>query len=280
MALAWLSLLVAPVSGQQTPIDPGPGIGQSCRDVRSTRFAPRDDGLRISLVSISENKSWRDEKSLSSTVRTVLGLGFLSLAPAILLMTTSYVRLVVVLNLLRQAIGGQHTPPPQVTTALALFLTILIMAPVWRDIKKDAIDPYTAEDSAISLEEAWNRGVIPIKRFMSRQIGNSDDIWMFYEYLPESEKQKPPETYNDVPLQVLLPAFMISELKIAFLIGFNIFLPFLVLDLVVASVTTSMGMFMLPPSMVSLPLKIILFVLVDGWHLIAGMLLQSFAPYS
>ncbi|MDB4533427.1 flagellar type III secretion system pore protein FliP [Vicingaceae bacterium] len=222
-------------------------------------------------------------KSLSSTVQTVLGIGILSLAPAILLMTTSYVRLAIVLSLLRQAIGGQQAPPPQVTTALAMFLTILIMAPVWKDVKTEAIDPYTRNENAVSLEEAWNRGVVPVKRFMSKQIAsanNTDDVFMFYEYLPEEERKKTPETFNDVPIQVMLPAFMISELKVAFLIGFVIYLPFLVLDLVVSSVATSMGMFMLPPSMISLPLKLILFVLVDGWHLIAGTLLQSFATYS
>ena len=129
-------------------------------------------------------------------------------------------------------------------------------------------------------ETAWNNGVVPLKRFMSRQIdaaGNSDDVWLFYEYLPANERTtKPPETYEDVPLVALLPAFMLSELKVAFLIGFQIYLPFLILDLVVSSVTISMGMMMLPPVMISLPLKLLLFVLVDGWTLIVGMLLESF----
>src|SRR5690606_8969535 len=131
-----------------------------------------------------------------------------------------------------------------------------------------------------SLEEAWNAGVRPVRQFMSRQIeiaGNSDDIWLFYEYLPAETPT--PQTYDDVPLTVLLPAFMLSELKTAFLIGFQIYLPFLILDLVISSVTISMGMMMLPPVMVSLPFKLILFVLVDGWRLVVGMLLESFAPY-
>jgi flagellar biosynthetic protein FliP len=117
---------------------------------------------------------------------------------------------------------------------------------------------------------------------MSRQIeiaGNSDDVWLFYQYLPESERRQP-STYDDVPLQVLLPAFVLSELKIAFLIGFQVYLPFLVLDVVVSSITVSMGMVMLPPTMISLPLKLMLFVLVDGWNLVVGMLMQSFAPYT
>jgi flagellar biosynthetic protein FliP len=133
----------------------------------------------------------------------------------------------------------------------------------------------------MSLEEAWHAGIRPIHRFMSRQIemaGNSDDVWLFYKYMPRDTA--PPKTYEEVPLRVLMPAFMLSELKTAFLIGFQIFLPFIVLDIVVASVTISMGMMMLPPVMISLPFKLMLFVLVDGWRLVVQMLLDSFAPYT
>ena len=155
------------------------------------------------------------------------------------------------------------------------------MAPVWSEIKTEAIDPYS--DSAVNIEwqEAWRRGVIPIKKFMSRQIEaaqNGESIATFYKYLPEHSQQRP-AGYEDVPLNVLLPAFMISELKVAFLLGFQIYLPFLVVDLVVSTVTVSMGMLMLPPTMVSFPLKLILFVMVDGWNLVVGMLLQSFGPF-
>jgi flagellar biosynthetic protein FliP len=152
------------------------------------------------------------------------------------------------------------------------------MTPVWSQVYTEAILPYTQEE--IGLEQAWNRGVTPVRAFMSRQIdlaGNSDDVWLFYEYLPESHKTKSPETYDDVPLQVLVPAFMLSELKTAFLIGFQVYLPFLILDIVVSTVTISVGMMMLPPAMISLPFKLLLFVLVDGWTLVVGMLLQSFA---
>ena len=129
----------------------------------------------------------------------------------------------------------------------------------------------------------WEAGSKPIHRFMSQQIdaaGNRDDIFMFYQYMPEDSEVPPPEFYDDVPLRVLLPAYMLSELKVAFLIGFQIYLPFLILDIVVASVTISMGMMMLPPVMISLPFKLMLFVLVDGWNLVVGMLLSSFAPYT
>lgn len=213
------------------------------------------------------------------SIKVALLLAVLSLAPAIVLMTTCYVRVVVVLTLLRQAFGGQQLPPMQVMTALSLFLTLLIMAPVWNKVKTDAIDPYTREVNPIGWEEAWQRGVEPVKHFMVSQIkasGNSDSIAVFYKHLPDAGPL--PSTIEQVPVNVLLPAFLISELKIAFLLGFQIFLPFLILDLVVSSVTVSSGMLMLPPTMVSFPLKLILFVMVDGWNLVVGMLLQSFAP--
>lgn len=218
---------------------------------------------------------------LGSSIQAMLLLATLSLAPAIVLMTTSYVRVVVVLSLLRQAFGSQQLPPTQVITALSLFLTMLVMAPVWNEVKTEAIDPYAAEGSEVSWQMAWDAGVKPVRRFMQKQIqlaGNEESIATFYRYLPEASQQ-PPSSFDDVPLNVLLPAFMVSELKVAFLLGFQVFLPFLVLDLVVSSVTVSMGMLMLPPNMVSFPLKLILFVMVDGWNLVIGMLLQSFGPF-
>jgi len=209
----------------------------------------------------------------------MLLLTVLSLAPAVLLMTTSFVRIVVVLGLLRQAIGAQQLPPSQVITTLAMFMTLLVMGPTWTETYNQSILPYTRGEIA-DPESAWNAGVVPLKRFMSRQVelaGNSDDVWLFYDYLPANQRPvNTPETYDQVPLVVLLPAFMLSELKVAFLIGFQIYLPFLILDLVVSSVTISMGMMMLPPVMISLPLKLLLFVLVDGWTLVVGMLLESF----
>ena len=160
-----------------------------------------------------------------------------------------------------------------------MFMTLLVMGPTWTEVYHQSIRPYTSGEIT-DPEAAWNAGVVPLKRFMSRQIdlaGNSDDVWLFYDHLPASQRSvTPPETYEQVPLAVLLPAFMLSELKVAFLIGFQIYLPFLILDLVVSSVTISMGMMMLPPVMISLPLKLLLFVLVDGWTLVVGMLLESF----
>lgn len=229
-------------------------------------------------------EEWSSPRGLSSSIQVMLLLTVLTLAPSILLMTTCFVRIIVVLGLLRQAIGAQQLPPSQVITALSIFMTILVMAPVWQEVKDQAILPYiNQEGTPIGLEEVIDRGVQPLKRFMSRQIAlaeNVDDIWLFFRYLPPEEQAQIPETWNDVPLKVMLPAFMISELKIAFLIGFQIYLPFLVIDLVISSLTISMGMMMLPPVIISLPFKLILFVLVDGWHLVVGMLMESFAPYS
>ncbi len=223
--------------------------------------------------------SWTSREGLTSSLQIVLLLTVLSLAPAVLLMTTCFVRIIVVLGLLRQALGAQQLPPSQVITSLALFMTLLVMTPVWREVYTDAIAPYTRPDSTMTLEEAWQRGVRPIRTFMSRQIeaaGNGEDVWMFYDYSQPNGPE--PKSYDDVPLQVLLPAYMLSELKTAFLIGFQIYLPFLILDLIIASVTISMGMLMLPPVVISLPFKLLLFVLVDGWQLVVGMLLASFGP--
>jgi flagellar biosynthetic protein FliP len=158
-------------------------------------------------------------------------------------------------------------------------MTLLIMSPVWNKVYTDALQPYTQHE--ITLEEAWNAGVKPVRQFMSAQIertGNSEDVWLFYKYLPQGTPS--PSSYDDVPLTALLPAFVLSELKTAFLIGFQIYLPFLVLDLVIASVTISMGMLMLPPVLISLPFKLLLFVLVDGWRLVVGMLMDSFQTFT
>jgi flagellar biosynthetic protein FliP len=204
----------------------------------------------------------------------MLLVGVLSMAPAVLLMTTSFVRIVIVLGLLRQALGAQQSPPNQVITSLALFLTLAIMAPVWKQAYDRAILPYS--NRQITLQQAWTEGATPVRRFMSMQIertGNSDDIWLFLRYLPG---RAAPASYEEVPLEALVPAFMLSELKTAFLIGFQVYLPFLIVDLVVAVVMVSMGMMMVPPAMVALPLKLLLFVLLDGWHLVVGMLMESF----
>jgi flagellar biosynthesis protein FliP len=277
---AWLILLVTiSLCGATSAVAQGEKTAEG-----SLGMPPNPPGLPTLPDPVAEAlrggpQSWTSPQRLSSTLQVMLLLTVLSLAPAILLMTTSFVRIVVVLGLLRQALGTQQLPPSQVITTLALFMTLLVMGPTWSEIYTNSVRPYT-DGQVTDPEAAWNAGVVPLKRFMSRQIelaGNSDDVWLFYEYLPEAQRSdKPPETYDEVPLQVLLPAFMLSELKVAFLIGFQVYLPFLILDLVVSSVTISMGMMMLPPVMISLPLKLLLFVLVDGWTLVVAMLLESF----
>jgi flagellar biosynthesis protein FliP len=231
-------------------------------------------GINVPSELTAGPEKWVSPEGLSSTIQVMLLLTVLSMAPAILLMTTCFVRVVVVLSMVRQALGTQQLPPNQVLISLAMFITLLVMAPSWKQSYEQAIVPYT--NKQIGLEQAWTRGAAPIRQFMSAQIertGNSDDVLLFWKY---STTEPAPASYEEVPLTVLLPAYMLSELKTAFLIGFQIYLPFLILDMVVASVMVSMGMLMLPPTLVSLPFKILLFVLVDGWHLVVGMLMQSF----
>ena len=238
------------------------------------------------LPNIGGPQNWTSPEGLASTLQVMLLLTVISLAPAILLMTTSFVRIVVVFGLLRQALGTQQLPPGQVITSISLFMTVLLMFPVWKQSYEEGIKPYT--ESRISLEEGFNRSVEPIRRFMADQIKitqNDDDVYLFLEYAeplapdakePDYVYYDPKEGETVVPLVALIPAFMLSELKTAFLIGFQIYLPFVVIDIVVASVTISMGMLMLPPVLVSLPFKLLLFVLVDGWTLVVQMLLESF----
>ncbi len=244
---------------------------------RVAESAERTSENAASSFFMAGPEKWTSREGLSSSLQILLTLTVLSLAPAVLLMTTCYVRIIVVMGLLRQALGTGQLPPSQVITSISLFMTLFIMTPVWNKVYVDAIQPYTAEGSSMTMQQAWTAGVAPIRSFMARQIdmaGNHDDVHLFYSYY--SNNSQPPTSFDDVPLQVLLPAYMLSELKTAFLMGFQIFLPFLLIDLVVAAVTISMGMMMLPPAMISLPFKLLLFVLIDGWHLVVGMLLDSF----
>lgn len=211
---------------------------------------------------------------VGGTVKIAILLSVLSLVPAILMMTTSFVRIITVLSILRQGLGTGQTPPTQVLTAIAVFMTLLVMTPTFTNIWDNAIRPYS--DKEITFTEAVKRGEAPMRTFLWKQIeraGNTDAIYQLLEYVPNAPV---PKYYEDVPWRVLLPAFMMSELKIAFLIGFQILLPFLIIDLIVSGVTVSMGMMMLPPALVSLPLKLMLFVLVDGWTLVVKTLLDGF----
>jgi flagellar biosynthetic protein FliP len=202
-------------------------------------------------------------------IQLVALMTILSLAPSILIMVTSFVRIVVVLSLLRTALGLQQSPPNSVVISLALFLTGFIMAPVFQEAYESGLLPYMNEE--LELSTAFENGSQPFHGFMSKNV-RTKDLELFLS-LAEIEE---PESIAETPLHVMIPAFMISELRRAFEIGFLIFVPFLVIDMVVASVLMSMGMMMLPPIIISLPFKLIFFVLVDGWHLISGSLVQSF----
>jgi len=202
-------------------------------------------------------------------IEVFLIISFLSFLPAILVMFTSFTRIVVVLSFLRQAIGGQQIPPNTVIIGLALFLTFFIMSPTVDVITRDAINPYL--DKKITMKQAMDVAEPPLKSFMLRQT-RQKDIALFLNIA----KTATPSTPAELPLRIVVPAFAISELKTAFEIGFLIYLPFLIIDVVVSSVLLSMGMMMLPPVLVSLPFKLLLFVLVDGWNLIVGTLVRSF----
>ncbi|MHB8090655.1 MAG: flagellar type III secretion system pore protein FliP [Syntrophales bacterium] len=225
--------------------------------------------LTLPNINLSIGGTADEPGKVAAVIQLLFMLTVLSMAPAILLMLTSFTRVLVVLSLLRHALGTQQMPPNQIIIGLSLFLTMFIMAPVWQRVNTDALQPYYEEQ--ISWEEVLSRGAVPIKDFMLRQT-REKDIALFVNI----SKEKRPEKPSDVSLSVLIPSFIISELKTAFQIGFMVYLPFLIIDMVVASILLSMGMMMLPPVMVSMPFKLLLFVLVDGWNLIVGSLVQSF----
>ncbi|WP_020654802.1 flagellar type III secretion system pore protein FliP [Massilia niastensis] len=207
--------------------------------------------------------------SYSLPVQTLLLLTALTFLPAALLMMTSFTRIIIVLSLLRQALGTQTAPPNQVMVGLALFLTLFVMGPTFDRIYGEAYVPL--QENRIQMTEAMNRGVVPLKEFMVKQTRQSD-LALFVKISRSPALQGP----EDIPLRVLIPAFVTSELKTAFQIGFAIFIPFLIIDMVVASVLMSMGMMMMSPAVIALPFKLMLFVLVDGWQLLLGSLSQSF----
>jgi len=215
-------------------------------------------------IGSSENPT-----EIATSLKVLFILTILSLAPAILVLMTSFARIVIVLSFLRQAVGTQGMPPNQILIGLALFLTFFVMAPAFEEVNSTALQPYLNEE--ISQTEALENALAPLRQFMFKQT-REKDLALFVN----AAKMDRPKVYDDIPTQVLVPAFVISELKTAFQIGFLVYIPFLILDMVVASVLLSMGMMMLPPVLISLPFKLMLFVLVDGWHLIMGSLLQSF----
>ncbi len=226
------------------------------------------NGVTLPTISLGFTSTQKPDEVVN-VIKIIVLLTVLTLAPAILIMMTSFTRLVVVLAFLRQALGTQQMPPNQLIVGLALFLTLFIMAPFLNDINKNALQPYMK--GTISQDVAADETMKPLRRFMFAQT-RPNDLTLFLKMSHVDQ----PKTRADVPSLVLIPAFVISELKTAFEIGFIIYLPFLIIDMVVASVLMAMGMMMVPPIVVSLPFKIMVFVLVDGWQLIVGSLVKSF----
>ena len=210
-----------------------------------------------------------DPTNVSTSVKLIILLTVLSIAPSILILMTCFTRIIIVLGFVRTSLATQQMPPTQVLVGIALFMTFFIMAPTFQEVNKEALTPLFEEK--ITLEQAYEKASGPFKDFMSEHT-RQKDLALFLNYAGVEQ----PKTIQDIPLTALVPAFAISEIKTAFQIGFMIFIPFLVIDMIVASVLMSMGMMMLPPVMISLPFKILLFVLVDGWYLVVKSLLQSF----
>ncbi len=243
-------------------------VDDNTDDFEGTSDVDDAEGLAGGSVSLNFNN---DEASLSGTLRILLTLTVIALAPSILIMLTSFTRIIVVLHFTRTAIGTQSSPPNQVLIGLSLFLTLFIMAPVFSEINERALKPFDAGE--ITQEEALEEGMAPLREFMYGQT-QTKDVNLFLDIAQIDRNTV--EDLDDIPMTVLIPSFIISELRTAFIIGFLIYLPFIVLDMVVASTLMSMGMMMLPPTTISMPFKILLFILADGWNLVIGNVVKTF----
>jgi flagellar biosynthetic protein FliP len=264
-----------------------PNIMQACASGERIKLRYLVTMLGVWFILLAPNSSWGADPELATpfftigldnaeqsmaptvTLQIFLLMTVLSIAPAILIMVTSFTRIVIVLSLLRRALGTMQMPPNQVMTGLALFLTFFIMAPVWQKINQSALQPYL--EKKISNQEALQNAAGPLRDFMFKQT-REKDLALFVNI----GKLEKPKNIADIPISVLIPSFIISEVKTAFQIGLLLYVPFLIIDIVVASVLLSMGMMMLPPIMVSLPFKLMLFVLADGWYLLVGSLVKGF----
>ncbi len=264
----------APLPGTTTttiaPVAPVEPV-QQARTPGKAKAKEKDAGKGSTRGTTADRSDDADGSgALSNPLALVLLLGSLSFLPAVLIMTTAFTRIVIVLGFTRSALGTQGVPPNQVLIGLAMFLTMFVMAPVFSQINDDALQPYLAEK--IDATQAYERGVEPLREFMFEQV-RDQDLQLFVDLSGDGN----PATPADVETTTLVPAFVISELRTAFLIGFVVFIPFVVIDLVVSAALSAMGMAMLPPSLISLPFKLLLFVAVDGWYLLVSSLMRSFA---
>ncbi|MDH7605606.1 MAG: flagellar type III secretion system pore protein FliP [Melioribacter sp.] len=209
-------------------------------------------------------------EDVSVTLQILLLMTILSLAPSIIIMTTSYLRIIIVFHFLKSAMGTQQMPPSQLLAGIALFITFFIMAPTWSKVNEQALQPLM--DNKITVKEAYDKGIEPIREFMFKNTRDEDmELFVSLSQMPR------PKNRSELPTYVLIPSFVLSELRAGFIIGFFLFVPFLMIDMIVSSILMSMGMMMMPPMMISLPFKILLFILVDGWNLIIGSLVRSFS---
>jgi flagellar biosynthetic protein FliP len=266
--LLWLAAALGQAPPADGSIDKGPG-GSAPAPVPPTGLIPTQDWI----------KREDDPRKVVTTVEILLLLTVLTLAPALVVMMTSFTRIVIVLSFLRRALATNELPPNQIVIGLSLVLATMVMMPTLRDIKRDALDPYTTSDvdKMITQAEAFDRTVLHLRRFMFKHV-RPQDVRLFMDITGETSRAMADGqiTRDEVPTPILVPAFVISELRQAFIMGFVLFLPFMIIDMVVASTLISMGMLVLPPILISLPFKILLFVLVDGWHLVVGSLVESF----
>ena len=217
-------------------------------------------------VQVGSSNNGQD---VSVTLQILLLMTILALAPSIMIMTTAYLRIIIVFHFLKSALGTQQMPPGQLLAGVALFITFFVMAPTWNKVNEDALKPLM--DEKITTEEAYNKGIEPIREFMFKHV-RDEDLGLFVSLANMTR----PNNRNELPTYIVIPAFVLSELRTGFIIGFFLFIPFLMVDMIVSSILMSMGMMMLPPMLVSLPFKILLFILVDGWNLIVGSVVRSF----
>jgi flagellar biosynthetic protein FliP len=266
--------ITSPATAQETPLDvPNVATGLAPTPRAPTTSPQSESPSAISAASVlSQVPNLASRENFSASLQIIILLTVLSLAPAILLMMTSFTRIIIVLSLLRQALGTQQLPPNQILIGLSMFMTFLVMTPTFQQVNNKALQPYL--NNQMSQSEALTKAQDPLRDFMITQIKqqkNDADVYLFTDFAGQTVKN-----WGDVSTMQLIPAYMLSELKTAFLMGFTVYLPFLIIDMVISSILISMGMMMLPPALISLPFKLLLFVLVDGWRLITGNLMGSF----
>jgi flagellar biosynthetic protein FliP len=266
-AFLFLTLLATSVCAQEVPANVPPEARAPLPAVGSQTSSNPNAPPTFNIPDMTKRENF------SAAMQLIILLTVLSLAPAILIMMTSFTRIIIVLALLRQAMGTQQLPPNQILVGLALFMTFLVMGPTWKEVNDKALQPYM--DGTIDQKTALSLADDRVREFMIKQIiinHNEEDVYMMHAFTGKAQARN----WGDVSTITLIPSFMLSELKTAFLMGFKIYLPFLIIDVVISTVLISMGMMMLPPVLISLPFKLLLFVLVDGWHLITASLISSF----